>query len=108
MSWNCQCELCRDAYAGKFYDRRWIDFLHHRDDAILRANFYEHIPFYLTESDGEIIVTTEPMDGYKTATEVWKEEVLLIEFLRGCEVEPVEGHRTPFKHLLREGATSTV
>ena len=97
MSWNCRCELCRDAYTGKLYDRRWIDLL-----------FYDRLPFYLTELDGEIIVTTRQMDGYKTVTEVWKEEVLLIDFLRGCDVEPVEGHRTPFKHLLREGTSSTV
>jgi hypothetical protein len=108
MSWNCRCELCRDAYTGKLYDRRWIDLLHHRDDAILRVTFYDRLPFYLTELDGEIIVTTRQMDGYKTVTEVWKEEVLLIDFLRGCDVEPVEGHRTPFKHLLREGPSSTV
>jgi len=107
MSWNCHCELCRRAYTGKLYDSGWLDLLHHRDGVVLRAIYDDELTVYLTKLDREILVSTGDEDEYKTLSETWEEEVALIEFLQGCEVEPVEGYRTPFEHVLRERVSST-
>jgi len=107
MSWNCRCELCRRAYTGKLYDSGWLDLLHHRDGVILRADYGDGEPLYLTELDGVIYSATDDMDEPKPLSETWTEEVVLIDHFRSCDVEIVEGHRTPFKYLLRERANLT-
>lgn len=108
MSWNCRCELCRRAFQQSLEPRRWTDFLRHRDDAVVRADSDDRVLVYLTELNNEIVVLTEDMDEPKTLTETWREEVILIDFLRSCDVEPVEQHRNPFENLLRRKATPAV
>jgi hypothetical protein len=101
MSWNCRCELCRRAYRQTLQPRRWTDFLRHRDDAVIRADSNDGVPVYLTELDNEIVVATETMNEPKTLRELETEEVLLVEFLEGCNVEPIEEniYRTPFEQV---------
>jgi hypothetical protein len=108
MTWNCQCELCRRARRDKLYDSGWLDLLHHTDGVILRADYGDDEPVYLTKLDREIYSATDDMDEPKPLRETWIEEVVLIDHLRSCEVDIVEGYRTPFKYLLRERANSTV
>ena len=99
MSWNCRCELCRRAFQQSLEPRRWTDFLRHRENGIIRADSNDRVPVYLTELDGEIVVTLDDMESYKTISELGYEEVILIDLLRGCEVEPVEGYYTPFNDV---------
>jgi hypothetical protein len=100
MSWNCKCELCRRAFTGRLETRRWCDFLLHRDGAVIRASDGDGEPVYLSERNGDVVVTTERMDEYRSLCESWGEEVLLLSYLSGCEVEPVE-ERNPFKNPSR-------
>jgi len=83
-------------------NHHWLDFLRHRDDAVIRADMDDDLPVYLTELDGEIVVITENMDEPKPALDAWREEVRLAEFLRCCNVEPVENERTPFDRVMRK------
>jgi hypothetical protein len=108
MSWKCRCDLCRRAYQQNLEPRRWTDFLRHRDDAVIRADSDDKVPVYLTELDNEIVAITDKLDDYKTLAETWEEEVILIDHLRGCYVEPVEEHHTSFENVLRKKAIPTV
>jgi hypothetical protein len=108
MTWNCHCELCRRAFQQNLEPRRWTDLLRHRDDAVIRADSNDGVPVYLTELDNEIVAITDDMEDYETLEETWREEVILIDFLRSCQVEPVEQRRNPFENVLRKKATPAV
>jgi hypothetical protein len=93
MSWVCRCELCKDAFRQTLENYHWLDFLRHREDAVIRADMDDDVPVYLTELDNEIVVITEDLDEPKPALGIWCEEVRLSEFLRCCNVKPVEDER---------------
>jgi hypothetical protein len=79
-----------------------MDFLRHREHAVLELFSDEEPRTYLAEIDGDVLVTTEKTDGYKTLEETWKEEVCLNQYIDGCTVVIHEDGGTPFDDVLRE------
>jgi hypothetical protein len=79
-----------------------MNFLHHREHAVLELvpDRGQHV--YLAEIDGNVLVTTEKTDGYKTLEETWREEVRLNKHIAGCTVVIHEDGGTPFDDVLRE------
>jgi len=103
MSWKCHCELCHRAFQGKIETHRWVDFLRHRKHAVLELEHDEKPRrVYLAEVEGDVLMTTERMEGYKTLAETWGEEVRLTGYVAGCEVEIYEDGGTPFDKIMRE------
>jgi len=50
------------------------------------------VTVYLTERDYEILTLTDEMTEPKPLSETWREEVILIDFLRGCEAVVFENN----------------
>jgi len=57
MSWKCRCELCRDAFTGKIESHHWLDFLRHREAAVLELVPDTEPRTYLAEVDRDVLVT---------------------------------------------------
>ncbi|MDZ7687636.1 MAG: hypothetical protein U5J64_02745 [Halobacteriales archaeon] len=79
-----------------------MNFLHHRDGVVLELVRDREPTVYLAEIDGDVLVTTEKTDGYKTLEETWHEEVRLNQYIAGCRVVIHEDGGTPFDDVLRE------